>query len=374
MSNELYHHGIKGMKWGVRRFQKKDGTLTAEGKKRYSGEKIPEKKSTHRQNLEKKYRDQGMSKKDAEQVAAKRIKAEKYVAAAAGVTLVACAAYMAYRGYAVDKTLKNDTNFQRIMQSRPGEAFKINPGRTYVAYDKRDKIKYKGLLAETFRQRGMNVQDVSLKYVKDVKVASRKRAEDTLVSLYRNDKEFRRAFDSSMSELNSRFHNERLRNMAGQVKVRSAENKISDRFLRTKGYDVFNAGLVNNSPSGQAAANRFYDALKKQGVNAIEDINDKRYSGYRSKHPLIVFSGAYEWEAKVMSNDQIRSNYRKAWRSINTENAVRTGARYAALYGGIGAASVGIAKISSDAVVNDYRQQHPNTRLTDEQIIKNYYM
>ena len=33
-SEELYHHGIKGMKWGVRRFQNKDGTLTAAGKKR----------------------------------------------------------------------------------------------------------------------------------------------------------------------------------------------------------------------------------------------------------------------------------------------------------------------------------------------------
>lgn len=35
MSN-LQHHGIKGQKWGVRRFQNTDGSLTAEGKKRYS--------------------------------------------------------------------------------------------------------------------------------------------------------------------------------------------------------------------------------------------------------------------------------------------------------------------------------------------------
>ena len=31
----LAHHGVKGMKWGVRRYQNKDGTLTNAGKKRY---------------------------------------------------------------------------------------------------------------------------------------------------------------------------------------------------------------------------------------------------------------------------------------------------------------------------------------------------
>lgn len=37
MNNEiLYHHGVKGMKWGVRRYQNKDGSLTAEGHKKNS--------------------------------------------------------------------------------------------------------------------------------------------------------------------------------------------------------------------------------------------------------------------------------------------------------------------------------------------------
>lgn len=36
MEYELYHWGIKGMKWGIRRFQNKDGSLTPAGRKRYS--------------------------------------------------------------------------------------------------------------------------------------------------------------------------------------------------------------------------------------------------------------------------------------------------------------------------------------------------
>lgn len=35
-NNNLQHIGIKGMRWGIRRFQNKDGSLTPEGRKRYA--------------------------------------------------------------------------------------------------------------------------------------------------------------------------------------------------------------------------------------------------------------------------------------------------------------------------------------------------
>lgn len=35
MSDYISHFGVKGMKWGIRRYQNKDGSLTPEGRKRY---------------------------------------------------------------------------------------------------------------------------------------------------------------------------------------------------------------------------------------------------------------------------------------------------------------------------------------------------
>ena len=37
-SKFLAHHGIKGQKWGIRRYQNEDGSLTPEGRERYGGE------------------------------------------------------------------------------------------------------------------------------------------------------------------------------------------------------------------------------------------------------------------------------------------------------------------------------------------------
>lgn len=49
-SDELYHHGIKGQKWGVRRFQNKDGSLTPAGEKRYGDGGQTPKQQTKKSN------------------------------------------------------------------------------------------------------------------------------------------------------------------------------------------------------------------------------------------------------------------------------------------------------------------------------------
>lgn len=53
---ELEHYGIKGQKWGIRRYQNKDGSLTNAGKKRYSSKDIANDRSIFYKKLKEKYK------------------------------------------------------------------------------------------------------------------------------------------------------------------------------------------------------------------------------------------------------------------------------------------------------------------------------
>lgn len=88
--DSLAHHGIQGQKWGVRRYQNEDGSLTDAGKKRYSrgyAGKIEKRLDSAKTQDEKTYIIRSETRKNTN----RSIDAEKYAAAVSAATGTATA-------------------------------------------------------------------------------------------------------------------------------------------------------------------------------------------------------------------------------------------------------------------------------------------
>lgn len=114
----LEHHGIKGQKWGIRRYQNEDGSLTPEGRERYlKGMTSTEKEDylktdDHTRIAAEKYMDQGLTYTEAlEQVRKDRQERNKklLITGAAAVTTMLAA----YGGYKLYKHLGSEAEKAR---------------------------------------------------------------------------------------------------------------------------------------------------------------------------------------------------------------------------------------------------------------------
>lgn len=436
---ELYHHGIKGMKWGIRRFQKKDGSLTPAGKKRYLDnpelnrqkeemktaksvantskkafkkaynryQTIPtnrnydeaekalnehlvdrsiyrktklkydtsrevarirdkniefKNKSKHRLRLEEQYKKIGMSDEEAQAAANNRIRTEKILAASAALTVAGCAAYIANKQLRnrIDGVIKAGETLQRVeMQDTGGKLHNM----FYAAKGKHDMNRYENLLGAARKRSTGHAYLMKLEAANDIKVASKNNAAKAFGDLYKNDASFRKSVEEYVG-----------RHFAGHNAVKNI-NDISDRNIR-KMYENFNANIMHIRASESGADKKFYEKLKSAGYGAIQDINDMKYSGYNAKNPLIIFDNVKQ-NIMVKSVSEMTGDLNKKG---NKELLKATGEALAKDFlvkaGPLSAAALTAKAVTtyksdpSKQRIRDYRLEHPNTELTDDQILK----
>ena len=252
-SDELCHHGIKGQRWGVRRFQKKDGSLTPAGKERYADDSDSSEKQDTKNTI--------FTKRNIA------------IGATAVVAALAVIGHMRYKKNSnavrrkpmeivigkkidvdklsdVDSVIKKGTKFQRI-SSRSFEDY-VKSGKTiYASFEKKDNRIYAEDMIkniQSWRSSGIiqdndtNVYKHVMTMNKDVKVASPK-------------------------------------------KVAEAYKKVTGNTeIEQHKYMKFITGL---SDRNDETNNNFFNELRKMGYNAIVDEND---AGHYTKSPLILLN------------------------------------------------------------------------------------
>lgn len=387
----LAHHGIKGQKWGIRRFQKKDGSLTSAGKKRYNESDSSENKDTNKSTkqsrtdkLYDRYKSIGYSEEEAKQRAKGQVTAERILIGVGAVAVSAAIAYGAYKYYDnnIDRVISGDTMMQTVHYGGLDEAKRrIESGNPfYATYGKKDNIIYSSPVFTHFTSES----SISKFYAKDgIKVASRSSGAKVLNDLIAKDPEVenyvlglknwtnldgKSIYDKFNYSLVIRNDTARAR------KIMGANNEYWEKYFSTVDHDKIHK--------------KFYDALKEKGYGAVIDVNDSKTEGF-TFNPVIVFGDQVKRVAsttKANPEDLKTSSdkYKKAIKYVKQRYALNDPMKSAVGANSItiGSAYIGLAGItgfndhlskSQFNFVMQYKADHPNTRLSDSKIAEMYY-
>ena len=260
--NELYHYGVKGMKWGVRRFQNKDGSLTDAGKKHYS---------------------------DSNDTDAKRRKIIKRVvigAAVVGATLAVAGGVYVHkkksylssidlksieRGkYVVDKMSKDTVIPKGSTIFRTSTHNTLRNDLTYASLTRDDKNRYITRLGKMYS--GKKLYQMKLKTASEVNIPSEKKQFDMFVDLLTNDEQFSKTV---------------AHNPYGKTPNLFGNRKAAEDWASNYHYENFITRTINlGTQYDNGTLSKYRDYVKQAGYHGLIDVND---IGTTSKKPVIVF-------------------------------------------------------------------------------------
>lgn len=345
--NELYHYGILGMKWGVRRYQNKDGSLTNAGRRHYYGDA-----SVARAHS--KYQEAQANRKTAKKLE-KQARRKAIIPTQKNL--------MAYGNAMRDHSkAKNQEYRSEFEYKTKREAARIREKNIEF----KEKSKYRQKLEEQYKKLGLSDEDAQAAANRKIRAEKILAASAALTvaacAAYAYSKHRKNKIDGiikagealqriEMQDTAGKLHDvfyvaqgkhdmarykgllgfQRARQTghaymmkleaASDIKVASKEKAINtfgnlmrnDNAFRYKMalnlpgyygetnltnkqikklYENFNRDLVSMNSDPDKPAQKFYDALKSVGYGAIQDVNDMDYSGYKAKNPLIVFDNA----------------------------------------------------------------------------------
>lgn len=119
----------------------------------------------------------------------------------------------------------------------------------------------------------------------------------------------------------------KMRRVQQQILFKQARNALQkDPTRMSKSekiavYKALNLSLTNHNLQEIAAQDRFYSELKKKGYNALLDYNDKEYSSYHAKRPMIVFdTDSVKLQSVSQTNPKVVD---KMYRKYNSERIAK---------------------------------------------------
>lgn len=267
--NWLMHHGILGQKWGVRRFQNADGSLTAAGRERYA------RKEQKRLNKQ----------------ADKAIRTDYF-----------------RKQHTVPAGTKMYRTTTRLDESAEGP--------TYVSYLDADRYNYRGGWVRN-SQKADKSYEVEYKLKSDLKVPSRDELSQSIYGIVKNNPSLMKEtaskwFDFALPEgsisryeiLDSVIQEKEYKDGSGNKWDKAAKDFVKDLTKRMNDMPISNLYYMSAQSFGvnPKLKNAVIDDLKKRGFHAMTDeasVGGQNGWGREGIDPLIIFDRSVLEQTKV---------------------------------------------------------------------------